>query len=45
MNENKIAIHSLLRHYWKKGISPKAADEQICEIEGCCIVFRKTAVN
>lgn len=43
MNEDKIAIRALLRHYWKKGTSAKAAAEQICEVEGIGIVHRNTA--
>ena len=42
MKEDKIKIRALLRHYLKKGASAKAVAEQICEIEGACVVHRIT---
>ena len=32
-----------MRHYWKKGLSAKAAAEQICDVEGEGTVHRNTA--
>lgn len=43
MDEEKIVIRGLLRHYWKKGLSAKAAAEQICEVEGADTIHRNTA--
>jgi histone-lysine N-methyltransferase SETMAR len=42
MSEEKIALRGLLRHYWKKGLSAKAATDQICEVEGTGTVHRNT---
>jgi transposase len=43
MDEEKFVIRGLLRHYWKKGLSAKAAAEQICEVEGADSIHRNTA--
>ena len=43
MNEDKVAIRALLRHYFKKEASAKAAAEQICEVESIGIFYRNTA--
>ncbi|KAJ8936886.1 hypothetical protein NQ318_010913 [Aromia moschata] len=34
MTEEKLAIRVFLRHYWKKGLSARAAAKVICEVEG-----------
>lgn len=43
MSEDKIVIRGLLRHYWRKGLSAKAAAEEICAVEGEGLVHRNTA--
>ena len=43
MSEDKIVIRGLLRHYWKRGFSAKAAAEIICEFEGEGVIHRNTA--
>jgi histone-lysine N-methyltransferase SETMAR len=45
MSEEKIAIRALLRHYWKKGLSTRAAVEQICEVEGPEVVSQSAATR
>jgi [histone H3]-lysine36 N-dimethyltransferase SETMAR len=34
MNNEKIAIRAILRHYWKKGLSARSAAAEINDIEG-----------
>jgi len=34
MDNDKIVIRVLLRHYWKKGLSARAASKEICDVEG-----------
>ena len=45
MSDQKSAIRVLIRFFWKKGLSAKAATEQICVVEGETVVNRKTASN
>jgi [histone H3]-lysine36 N-dimethyltransferase SETMAR len=43
MSDEKIAIRVLLRHYWKKGLSTRAAVKEICSVEGEGSVSKSTA--
>ena len=45
MCDEKIAIRVLLRHYWKKGLSTRAAAEEICAVEGEGVVKKTTAAE
>ena len=45
MSVEKIVVRGLLRHFWKKGLSAKAAAEEICAVEGEGTVHRNTAAN
>ena len=45
MCDEKIAIRVLLRHYWKKGRSVRAAVKEICDVEGVGAVSKSTANN
>lgn len=45
MCDEKIAIRVLLRHYWKKGLSTRAAAEEICAVEGEGVVNKTTAAE
>ena len=43
MDIEKIAFRSILRHYWKKGLSARASSREICKIEGVHFVNENTA--
>ena len=45
MSDEKIVIRVLLRHYWKKGLSTRAAAEEICALEGEGVVNKTTAAE
>ena len=47
MTEEKIVFYVLLRHYWKKMMSARAAAvAEICEVEsGECMVRKTTAIE
>jgi transposase len=45
MDNSKIVIRILLRHYWKKGLSARAAAKEICEVEGDGAVSKSTAIE
>ena len=45
MCDDKTAIRVLLRFFWKKGLSAKAAAEEICAVEGNGVIDRRTASN
>ena len=45
MCDEKIAMRVLLRHYWKKGHSVRAAVKEICDVEGVGAVSKSTANN
>lgn len=40
--EEKIEICNILRHYWKKDLSSKAAVEKMCVVEGLSVIHRNT---
>jgi len=42
MNIEKIALRSLIRHYWKKGLNPNATRKEINRIEGEGSVSKST---
>ena len=43
MNQEKIIIRGLLRHYWKKGQNATTAAREICKVEGENVVNARTA--
>ena len=43
--DDKFAIRVLLRHYWKKGLSARAAVAEICDVEGKGMVSKTTAID
>jgi len=43
MCDEKIAVRVLLRHYWKKGFSSRAATKEICDVEGEDYVSKSAA--
>lgn len=43
MFEEKYAVRVLLRHYWKAGLSVRAATDKICSIEGIGSMNKSTA--
>jgi transposase len=45
MDDDKIVIRILLRHYWKKGLSARAAANEICDVEGINTVSKSTAIR
>ena len=45
MMDEKFAIRVLLRHYWKKGLSARAAVAEICDVEGEGMVSKTTAID
>lgn len=45
MSDGKTAIRTILRYLWKKGLSSKAAAEEICSVEGKKVIDRRTASN
>jgi hypothetical protein len=42
---NNFEIHVLLRHYWKKGLSARAAAAEICEVEGEGTIGKTAAIK
>ena len=42
---NNFEIHVLLRHYWKKGLSARAAAAEICEVEGEGMIGKTAAIK
>ncbi len=45
MEDSKLEIRVLLRHYWKQGYTAGAAAKKICEVEGDNVVSTRTARN
>lgn len=45
MLQEKIVIRALLRHYWKKGLSTRAAVKEICAVEGDNMVSKSAAAE
>ena len=45
MCDEKIGIRVLLRHYWKKGLSTRAAAEEICAVEGEGVINKTKAAE
>ncbi|CAF3995430.1 unnamed protein product [Rotaria sp. Silwood1] len=43
MNNSEIRV--FLRHYWKKGLSTRAAAAEICEVEGEGTIGKTTAIK
>ena len=43
--DEKFAIRVLLRHYWQKGLSARAAVTEICDVEGEGMVSKTTAID
>ena len=42
---NDIELRVLLRHYWKKGLSARAAADEICQVEGEGTVGKTAAIK
>jgi transposase len=42
---NNFEIRVLLRHYWKKGLSARAAAAKICKVEGEGTIVKTTAIK
>ncbi|CAF4395888.1 unnamed protein product, partial [Rotaria magnacalcarata] len=43
--KNNFEIRVLLRHYWKKGLSARAAAAEICEVEGEGTIGKTAAIK
>ncbi|CAF4605097.1 unnamed protein product [Rotaria sp. Silwood2] len=42
---NNFEIRVLLRHYWKKGLSARAAAAEICEVEDEGMIWKTAAIK
>jgi transposase len=45
MIDEKIAIRAILRHYWKKGLSARAAAKEINDVEGQVSISKSQAAE
>ncbi|CAF5175499.1 unnamed protein product, partial [Rotaria magnacalcarata] len=45
VTKNNFEIRVLLRHYWKKGLSARAAAAEICEVEGEGTIGKTAAIK